>query len=109
MFATNFIVADTHLKHIRGQDNLKSFGQSRTVAAGNTMTNYWCDTCGTLMYRICSGLAGQHLLRIGPVDDLNLHETLLKPQVEQWTKYRANWLKPIEGMKQIEEEGATLI
>lgn len=106
MFASNFIVDNTHLKHIRGQERLKYFGQARTVASGNTMTNYFCDTCGGLMYRVCSGLPNKTILRIGPVDDLNLHDTLLKPTVEQWTKYRASWLKPLEGVKQTEGEGA---
>ena len=106
MFASNFVIDDTHLKHVRGQGGLKSFGQARTVASGNTMTNYWCDACGTLMYRVCSGLSGKIILRIGPVDDLKLHDTLLKPTVEQWTKYRASWLKPLEGVKQTEGEGA---
>ena len=45
MFASNFIIADTHLKHLRGRDNLKSFGQKHTIASGNNMTNYFCSTC----------------------------------------------------------------
>ncbi|KAK9335500.1 hypothetical protein LIPSTDRAFT_68711 [Lipomyces starkeyi NRRL Y-11557] len=35
-FASNFTVADMHLKHLRGRDNLKTFSQSRTIASGNT-------------------------------------------------------------------------
>ena len=106
MFASNFIIDDAHLKHIRGQDGLKSFGQARTVASGNKMTNYFCGTCGGLMYRVSSGLPGKTILRIGPVDDLNLHDTLLKPRLQQWTKYRASWLEPLEGVKQTEVDGA---
>ncbi|KAF9628961.1 putative threonyl alanyl trna synthetase sad protein [Lasiodiplodia theobromae] len=45
MFASNFTIADTHLTHLRGRENLTSYSQSRTVASGNTMTNYFCSTC----------------------------------------------------------------
>ena len=104
MFASNFTVADTHLKHLRGRDNLKTFGQSRTVASGSssTMTNYFCSTCGTLMYRVGANFPGQSILRIGTVDDFNLHETKLRPRVEQFTKDRVSWLHGIDGVKQVE-------
>lgn len=102
MFASNFTVADTHLKHLRGRDNLKTFGQSRTVASGNKMTNYFCSTCGTLMYRVSSGLPGNSILRIGTIDDFHLHETKLKPRVEQFTKGRVAWLPGLEGVRQVE-------
>lgn len=36
MFATGFIVKDTHLKHVRGRENLKTYGQDRTIASGHT-------------------------------------------------------------------------
>ncbi|KAF7377239.1 Histidine acid phosphatase [Mycena sanguinolenta] len=58
-FASNFTVLDTHLTHLRGRENLTAFAQSRTIASGNTMTNYFCSTCGTLMYRVSSGLPGE--------------------------------------------------
>ncbi|KAL9593327.1 MAG: hypothetical protein Q9219_007598 [cf. Caloplaca sp. 3 TL-2023] len=101
MFASNFTIRDTHLKHLRGQDNLKTFSQSSTIATGNTMTNYFCSTCGTLMYRVSSGFPRMSILRIGTVDDFNLQETKLKPQVEQFTKTRVAWLPGAEGVKQV--------
>lgn len=102
MFASNFIVADTHLKHIRGRDNLKSFGQSQTIESGNKMTNHFCSTCGTLMYRVGSAFPGNSIMRIGTVDDFHLHETKLKPRIEQYTKDRVSWFSGAEGVKQIE-------
>lgn len=83
MFASNFIVADSHLKHVRGRDNLKSWGQAQTIASGGNMTNYFCSTCGTLMYRVGARFPETSILRIGTIDDFSLHETLLKPQVEK--------------------------
>ncbi|KAK9238924.1 Mss4-like protein [Lipomyces kononenkoae] len=101
MFASNFTVADTHLKHLRGRDNLNTFSQSHTIASGNTMTNYFCSTCGTLMYRVGTAFPGQSILRIGTVDDFNLHETKLRPRVEQFTKDRVGWLCGLERVKQV--------
>ncbi len=51
MFASETsTIADSHLKHVRGRENLKTFSQAHTVGSGQTMTNYFCSTCGTLMY-----------------------------------------------------------
>lgn len=113
MFATNFTVADTHLKHLRGRENLKAFGQSRTVAAhtvesGNTMTNYFCSTCGSLMYRVGAAFPDMSILRVGTVDDFSLHETKLRPTLEQFTKDRVAWCHGMEGTKQVEGDGLHL-
>ncbi|CZR63195.1 uncharacterized protein PAC_13091, partial [Phialocephala subalpina] len=95
MFASNFIIADAHLKHLRGQSNLTSFGQSATTfRTGNKMTNYFCSTCGTLMYRIGSGFPGVSILRIGTVDDFSLHETKLRPKQEWFGKQRHHRRRP---------------
>lgn len=107
MFASNFTVADTHLKHLRGRDNLKTFSQSHTIASGNNMTYYFCSTCGTLMYRVGSAFPGKSILRIGTVDDFHLHETKLRPRVEQFTKDRVGWLNGVEGAKQVEGSAFT--
>lgn len=58
MFASNFTVLDTHLKHARGQQNLTAFGQARTVASQKQMTNYFCKTCGTLVSLLFVWLVG---------------------------------------------------
>lgn len=80
MFASNFTVADTQLIHLRGREKLTAYAQSRTIASGKTMTNYFCSTCGTLMYRVGERFPGKSILRIGTVDDFSLHETKLKPK-----------------------------
>lgn len=104
MFASNFIVNDSNLKHVRGKDELKYWGQSDTIATGNTMTNVFCGICGTLMYRVSSGFPGMSILRIGTVDDYELQETKLKPNVEQYVKDRVSWCSGGEkgGIKQVE-------
>jgi hypothetical protein len=102
MFASNFIAADDHLRHLRGRDNMTTYTQSKTIETGNTMTNYFCKTCGTLMYRVSSGWPGQSILRIGTIEDFKLMETKLKPRVEQYVRYRLNWVNGMEGIKQVE-------
>ncbi|KAJ6532125.1 hypothetical protein DFH09DRAFT_933487, partial [Mycena vulgaris] len=98
MFASSFTVADTHLTHMRGRENFTTYIQSRTIAKDNTMTNYFCQdfysTCGSLMYCLSSGFPGISFLRLGTVDNFNLHETRLKLIVEQcvetdWGGYMA--------------------
>jgi hypothetical protein len=102
MFATNFTVDDAYLRHLRGRDILKTFSQSRTIATANTMTNHFCGTCGTLMYRVTSGAPEKSILRVGTVDDFSLHETKLKPRVEAFTKDRVGWLCGAQGVEQVE-------
>jgi len=104
MFASNFTVDNKYLTHIRGFENMTVYEQSKTVGRkGNTMANYFCKTCGTLMYRCGSGFPGQSILRIGTVDDFRLHETKLKPQAEFFMDTRPNWLPGVEGVKKYKD------
>lgn len=100
MFATNFTVALSHIKYIRGQSSLKEYGQATTIASGNRMTNSFCSNCGTLMMRVSSGSPHLAFLRVGTVDDFALHETRLKPKIELFAKDRVGWLAPIDGCQQ---------
>ncbi|CZR48821.1 uncharacterized protein FPRO_12263 [Fusarium proliferatum ET1] len=101
MFTTGIIVLDTHLKHVRGEENLKQFSQSDTIERdGSAMTNFFCITCGSLMYRRSSAYAGVSVLRGGTVDDFKLIETVLKPGDEQFCKHKVAWLRSIKDLKQ---------
>lgn len=103
MFTSGFIILDAHLTHIRGEENLKLFSQSQTIEQkGNVMTNFFCSTCGSLMYRRSAGVPGASILRIGTVDDFKLAENALRPSIEQYVKHRVDWLKDIENMAQFE-------
>lgn len=96
MFSSCFTIANSHLKHVRGRGNLKTFERSHTIASGNTVTNNFCATCGSLMYRVSSGYPGISVLRIGTVDDFHLHETKLKPQDEVFAENRVPWLQGLQ-------------
>lgn len=63
------------------------------------MTNYFCSKCGSLMYRRSSGQPGASILRIGTVDDFNLHETKLRPTLEIYTRDRVDWFPGVPGAK----------
>lgn len=66
------------------------------------MENQFCSVCGTLMNRASSGFPGMSVLRIGTVDDFNLHETKLKPRIEQFGKDRVSWCSAGKGVEQKE-------
>ncbi|KAF2677559.1 hypothetical protein K458DRAFT_319358 [Lentithecium fluviatile CBS 122367] len=101
MFASNFVVLTSHLRHLRGQSSLKTFSQNKTIASGKTMTNFFCGTCGSLMYREGEAFPGQSILRIGTVDDFKLMEGVLRPKWEVWSEKRVGWLRGLEGAKEI--------
>lgn len=50
-FCSNFTIKGDTLKYVRGEDKIKTYAQSSTIETGNTMTNYFCSNCGSLMYR----------------------------------------------------------
>jgi hypothetical protein len=91
MFASNFVVENSHLEHVRGKDLLQTYSQNETIGSGKAMTNYFCSNCGTLMYRVGERFPDVSILRIGTVDDFSLHETKLRPVEEHFTKDRVSW------------------
>lgn len=93
MYASNFVVLNTHLKHTRGEDKLTRFRQSNTIATGNYMENSFCSVCGTLMYRRSSGYPDASIPRIGTIDDYGLQETKFKPRIETFEKDRCAWVR----------------
>ncbi|KAM0343586.1 hypothetical protein ACHAPU_008337 [Fusarium lateritium] len=101
-YQSNITVDDSYLKHTRGEDNLATFSEVKTIRADATMTNHFCKTCGTLMYRRGARFPGLSILRTGTVDDHSLAETKLRPQVEQFIERRVAWSKPVEGAAQVE-------
>lgn len=108
MFASNFTVKDKALKHVRGEEKMTRWAQSDTIATGSTMENSFCSICGTLLYRRSSRFPGMSILRIGTVDDFNLHETKLKPTLEQYIGSRVSWFSGVQGgdeIKRTQEAG----
>lgn len=102
MFASNFVVRDDHLQHVRGEDKLTRFKQASTIATGNSMENSFCSACGTLMYRRSSGYPGMSIPRIGTVDDFSLQESVFKPRVETFEKDRCAWVHAADVEEHVE-------
>lgn len=102
MQAWNFTADDNYVKYVRGENNISQFTTKKTIASGNDMTNFFCKTCGTLMNRKSSGFPGKSFLRSGTVDDFNLQNTALRPQVELFIGSRNAGMRPLEGVKQFE-------
>lgn len=100
-YMSNITVSDAQIRWIRGEDCLTSFAEAKTVRAKAEMTNYFCSTCGTLMYRRGARFPGLTILRTGTVDDFSLAETKLRPQVEQFIETRVSWSIPIQGAAQV--------
>jgi hypothetical protein len=69
------------------------------------MTNYFCKTCGGLLYRVSSGYPGYSICRIGTIDDFSLAETKLKPTREQFIRTRVGWFTGVEGAKKNDGNG----
>ncbi|OJJ94666.1 hypothetical protein ASPACDRAFT_37492 [Aspergillus aculeatus ATCC 16872] len=103
--STGFIVHDTYLKHLRGQAVLKTYTQPKSPGSETTVTNHFCSTCGSLMYRVSAAYPGMSALRVGTVDDFSLHETRLRPTVELFTKDRVAWKPPTAGVEQFVADG----
>jgi hypothetical protein len=108
MFSSLLIVLASETYHVRGREKLTKFAQSKTIESGNTMENHFCSVCGSLMYRISSAYPDLLIARIGTVDDFNLHETLLKPRLEVYTRDRVCWYNGVDGAKQCVDGNVTL-
>ncbi|RMY05494.1 hypothetical protein D0868_06370 [Hortaea werneckii] len=96
LFATNFIVLGTHMKHNRGGEKLTRFEQSATIASGHAMENSFCSVCGSLMYRRSRRFPEWVIARTGTVDDQDLHDSVLKPRFESFAENKAEWLHRVE-------------
>ena len=102
MFSSCFVIDDKYLKHLRGRENLKTYTQSATIGSKNQLTNHFCSTCGSLLYRVSTGYPGWSVMRIGPVDDFNLAETALRPRIEQYEKDRVAWFGGMDNVQKFE-------
>jgi hypothetical protein len=68
------------------------------------MVNYFCKTCGTLMYRRGDRMPGVSILRLG-TSTTSRSPRAFKPTFEIFTETRVGWASPAEGDKQSEQEG----
>ncbi|KAH7173144.1 Mss4-like protein [Fusarium flagelliforme] len=81
-------------------------GPSKTFTklskAGNPVTNTFCPTCGTTMFRYGPAAPGIKFVKAGIFDDPELLATI-KPQGEIFVSRRPVWMSSIEGASQKKE------
>uniref|UniRef100_A0A0D2YDH4 CENP-V/GFA domain-containing protein n=1 Tax=Fusarium oxysporum (strain Fo5176) TaxID=660025 RepID=A0A0D2YDH4_FUSOF len=81
-------------------------GPSKTFTklskAGNPVTNTFCPTCGTTVFRDGPAAPGIKFVKAGIFDDPELLATI-KPQGEIFVSRRPVWMSPIEGASQKKE------
>ena len=53
------------------------------------------------MYREGSSYPGLKFLRVGTVDDFDLHDTVLRPTIEQFIEHRPNFWHGVDGARQV--------
>lgn len=102
MFATNFIITDKSLQ-VQNADKLTHYERTHGIQTANSITSSFCSVCGSLMYRVSSAWPRARVLRTGTVDDFHLHETKLKPRIEQFVKDRVCWLAAGPDIKQYQD------
>ncbi|EGY21959.1 hypothetical protein VD0002_g8444 [Verticillium dahliae] len=101
MFCSAFSVPEEAVRFLRGKENVKVFQHHQTTASGKAMSNYFCATCGNLMYRTSAMQEGFYIIRLGVVDDFRLAETKLRPNMEVYIGTKVDWVPQLENMAQI--------
>ncbi|KAI1613298.1 Mss4-like protein [Exophiala viscosa] len=96
----NLLVPVAGLKVLKGQ--LKTY--TKTVESGNDMTSYFCDQCGSTLYRQSSMSDKAVAVMIGGIDGLEAIENG-RPEHELFVRNRPSWMKAIEGSSQEEGHG----
>ncbi len=66
------------------------------------MTSYFCDGCGSTLYRMTSHTDQAVALMIGCIDGTQRLEDG-KAEVELFTRYRPAWMKPIDTAEQLHD------
>ena len=81
-----------------------SFTSASSILVLSLTDSTVCKKCGSLIFRRAENPAfkGQSILRCGGLDDPKLRDTVFKPTMELFTKYREDWLPPLAGLDQFE-------
>ncbi|KIV84039.1 hypothetical protein PV11_06014 [Exophiala sideris] len=77
---------------------------TKSVESGNEMTSYFCDQCGSTLYRKTSLTDKAVAVMIGGIDGPEAIENGC-PEHELFVRNRPSWMKPIEGSSQDHDHG----
>ena len=109
-------IKDESVEFVKGKDLVSTYTKKEEIESGYAMTNHCahppltaadrsvCKQCGSLIFRRAENpaLKGWSILRCGGLDDVKLRDTVFKPTMELFTKYREDWLPQVPGLDQHE-------
>ncbi|KAK3637389.1 hypothetical protein LTR56_008719 [Elasticomyces elasticus] len=97
-FSTAFLVPSTNFAFSEGSP-VKTTTLKHHVE-GMTLTPHFCGNCGSFICKTVDDdrFRGCHIVMAGTLDAENDH--VAKPEMELWTKYRLDWVKPLDGVRQ---------
>ncbi|KAF3797545.1 hypothetical protein GCG54_00008537 [Colletotrichum gloeosporioides] len=98
-FAVNWVVPASQLSVTDGA-SLKEF--TAPALSGNPVTNHFCGSCGTTLWREGPKTQGLCYVKAGILDDADA-VNMRKPSAEIFTTRRIEWMKPMEGALQKKE------
>ena len=98
--SNNLLVPTAGFKVLSGQ--LKTY--TKTAESGNEMTSYFCDRCGSTLYRQSSKSDKAVAVMIGGIDGPEAIENGC-PEHELFVRNRPSWMKVIEGTSQADGHG----
>ncbi|EIW82780.1 hypothetical protein CONPUDRAFT_120915 [Coniophora puteana RWD-64-598 SS2] len=99
-FATMVAVPKADCRVTQGSESLRSYALS-TTKSGNTMTRSFCTKCGSPLFAGTTKYAGSvTIINAGTLDD----PTKWPPVLEVFCTNRMEWLRPLEGGRQFDEE-----
>jgi len=104
LMACNYCIKDENVEFVKGKDLVSTYTKKEEIESGYAMTNHFCKQCGSLIFRRAENpaLKGWSILRCGGLDDVKLRDTVFKPTMELFTKYREDWLPQVPGLDQHE-------
>ncbi|WYZ36539.1 hypothetical protein EsH8_II_000045 [Colletotrichum jinshuiense] len=98
-FAINWVIPRDQLT-ITGESKLKEY--TTKALSGSPVTNHFCGSCGTTLWRDGAATQGICYLKAGILDDAAAVDSR-KPAAEIFTTRRITWLHSIEGAFQKQE------
>jgi len=79
---------------------IKAYTVTKTTS-GNALGRYFCGTCGSALYDKTAANDGIVILQTGTLDDA--FDAAVHPTQEIFCQDRRAWLKPADGLKQVEK------
>lgn len=70
--------------------------------SGNPATLFFCGECSSTLWSEGKAFPGLKVIKVGLLDDAEVRD-MLRPEMEQFTSRRVQWLSEVEGVEQRRE------